>query len=335
MSTVIDRLAKLENKLDVFSNDLQVLQTLHDIEDPQAQLNKIRYISEGVLHMLCTKHDVSWGKAEPTLERMIGPLRAAKILPAPIASHLRSIQSTTSPGSHYQKDRLNDTHSHIALLALVEVLDWYIQTNGEILSKSGSEDPKTQSKSRKPLLMATIVFAILLGAVGLLYDATPANHPQEQQERVNRVVKEFRENFSKRHFKMTQFVTLFQAKKGLEDTKLDKELEEYRTVLAEYNNVRGIYRLDIEDLFGRELYLWEREIHTELFYAGRNLECLINKKGDMAKIISQSQHHLQQANQSYQTFNRLVSGIMKGNVDWPIEETRTKQAMDPLLENPC
>ena len=66
MERLVDRLEHLETKLADFSKDLKVLQQLHQIQDPQAQLNKIRYISEGILQLLCKRHNVGWGKSEPT-----------------------------------------------------------------------------------------------------------------------------------------------------------------------------------------------------------------------------------------------------------------------------
>lgn len=105
--------------------DIQVLKQLIEVDVPSA-LNKTRYITERLLHELCERESVAWGDKEPTLERMIGPLVSKNKLPKNIAVHIRTIQSYTSPGSHYQKSALSETHSVIALQALVEVLEWFL-----------------------------------------------------------------------------------------------------------------------------------------------------------------------------------------------------------------
>jgi hypothetical protein len=87
-------------------------------------LNKIRYLTERILVLLCKRYEIAWGQAEPTLERMIGPLVAGNIVPKNTAIHLRTIQSNASPGSHYQESPLSRSHLNIASQALVEVLEW-------------------------------------------------------------------------------------------------------------------------------------------------------------------------------------------------------------------
>jgi len=57
---------------------------------------------------------VGWGKAEPTLENMLGPLVAHGVIPRNIAVHLRTIQANASPGSHFQTDPLSDAHTYAA-----------------------------------------------------------------------------------------------------------------------------------------------------------------------------------------------------------------------------
>ncbi len=62
------------------------------------------------------------------LERMIGPLVAARHVPKDVAIHVRTIQANTSPGSHFQESALSDSHADIALTALKEFLLWYQNT---------------------------------------------------------------------------------------------------------------------------------------------------------------------------------------------------------------
>jgi CHASE2 domain-containing sensor protein len=112
-------------RLTSFRDDLQALEQLAPLDAPGA-LNKVRYITEKVLHQLCLARNVSWGQAEPTLERMIGPLVAAGWVPKNMAAHVRTIQAYSSPGSHYQESPLSQAHVRIAQEALVELLDWYV-----------------------------------------------------------------------------------------------------------------------------------------------------------------------------------------------------------------
>jgi hypothetical protein len=119
-----DRLRDLGEKLPSFRDDLRSLETLLGVDVPSA-LNKVRYITEKALHGLCAAKGVSWGQAEPTLERMVGPLLAAGFIPKDVAVHVRTVQANASPGSHYQQSPLSEAHARIAHAALVEFLDWY------------------------------------------------------------------------------------------------------------------------------------------------------------------------------------------------------------------
>lgn len=123
MPDIEERIRLLEEHVDSYRDDLRVLRTLVE-HDHSSALNKIRYITEKVLHQLCTDHDVSWGKTHPTLERMLGPLVANDVIPRNIAIHVRTIQTNASPGSHYQESALTSTHVHIAQVALVDFLEW-------------------------------------------------------------------------------------------------------------------------------------------------------------------------------------------------------------------
>jgi hypothetical protein len=106
------------------ADDLDSLEKLLDLDVPSS-LNKIRFITEKTLQALCRKHGVAWGQAEPTLERMVGPLVSSDVIPRNIAIHVRTIQANTSPGSHYQESPLSTSHAAIAQNALIEFLDWY------------------------------------------------------------------------------------------------------------------------------------------------------------------------------------------------------------------
>src|SRR5262245_52683224 len=102
MNSPQPKLEELRTILMDFSEDLDSLASLLSVDVPSS-LNKIRFISEKALHMLCSAKSVSWGDAEPTLERMLGPLVAKGCIPKSVAIHLRTIQTNTSPGSHYQE----------------------------------------------------------------------------------------------------------------------------------------------------------------------------------------------------------------------------------------
>ncbi|MFC1853725.1 adenylate/guanylate cyclase domain-containing protein, partial [candidate division CSSED10-310 bacterium] len=119
-----NRLQEIARKLSDLAQELSVLMQLIETDVPSS-LNKMRFITEKVLHSLCKINDVSWGKAEPTLERMIGPLVSKEIIPKGAAIHIRTVQTNTSPGSHYQESPLSQAHVLIAYSALIEFLEWY------------------------------------------------------------------------------------------------------------------------------------------------------------------------------------------------------------------
>jgi hypothetical protein len=122
------RLHELQARLPSLAEDLGELGNLEGISITGA-MNKTRIITEKVLHRLCTCKNVSWGQAEPTLERMIGPLVSSGCIPKNVAIHVRTIQGYSSPGSHYQESALTGRHLDIAVQALIEFLDWVPETD--------------------------------------------------------------------------------------------------------------------------------------------------------------------------------------------------------------
>jgi hypothetical protein len=121
------RLRRLRERLPDFLGDLEVLDELLNT-DVASSLNKARFIVEKALHQLCLRAAISWGSAEPTLERLKGPLVARGCVPKNIAIHLDTIQRNASPGSHYQESPLSSAHVMVALTALVAFLEWYADT---------------------------------------------------------------------------------------------------------------------------------------------------------------------------------------------------------------
>ena len=117
------RMEILKEALPQLYEDLCALESLLRLDTPSS-LNKIRFITEKVLHNICTNKNVSWGQGEPTLERMIGPLLTAGYIPKNIAIYVRTIQTTASPGSHYQESALSGSHVSIAVSALMAFLEW-------------------------------------------------------------------------------------------------------------------------------------------------------------------------------------------------------------------
>jgi hypothetical protein len=122
-ATETDRLHALRKRLSSVAGDLQSLETLMPVDIPSS-LNKMRFITEKVLHELCVRKNVGWGQAEPTLERMIGPLLAGGFIPKNVVIYVRIIQVNVSPGSHYQESALSQANVKIARDALVEFLEW-------------------------------------------------------------------------------------------------------------------------------------------------------------------------------------------------------------------
>jgi CHASE2 domain-containing sensor protein len=133
------KLLVIQQLLPDLADDLQALQHLPSDDVPSA-LNKIRFITERIVHGVCLEEKVTWGDAEPTLERMLGPVTAKGLLPKNVAIHVRTIQANTSPGSHYQPVPLSESHLAIAKRALIEVLGWYASVSKSRLAKDGARN---------------------------------------------------------------------------------------------------------------------------------------------------------------------------------------------------
>lgn len=166
---VTERLTRLERATDQLASDLRTLRQLA-IQDHASALNKIRYLTEKVLHRLCSEHHVSWGEREPTLENMIGPLVAHGVVPRNVALHVRTIQSNASPGSHYQAQPLSVAHVEIATLALIEFLEWALEQPQEETPAAQERAAATPPRARRtrwivPSAAALIVVAAVLFTV--------------------------------------------------------------------------------------------------------------------------------------------------------------------------
>jgi CheY-like chemotaxis protein len=124
MSDIRQRLQAQGARLPELTEDLRALDRLFDT-DVQSALNKVRVVAVKVLYRLCTAHGVSWGSAEPTLERMLGPLVSSGVLPKHVAVHVRTVQAHANFGSHFQESPPSPAHLSIAVNALAEFLTWY------------------------------------------------------------------------------------------------------------------------------------------------------------------------------------------------------------------
>ena len=126
----------------------------------------MRYVTEKVLHRLCSSHGVTWGKGEPTLERMIGPLLAQGVIPKNIGIHVRTIQTNASPGSHYQESSLSSAHVQVAQIALLDFLEWFYvqQEHGELpaLPQQTAPSPATPAVRRTRAGAIALTLGILL-----------------------------------------------------------------------------------------------------------------------------------------------------------------------------
>lgn len=188
---------QLKHKVSDLSDDLDALEVLLKVDIPSS-LNKIRFITEKILQRICKNHAVSWGQAEPTLERMIGPLIAADCIPKSIALYVRTIQTNTSPGSHYQDVPLSDSHVAIAQNALVEFLQWhYEQAEGKPTPSAPKEPPVgARRTSWRPSRLAAAAAFCLVG-VGLAafliwnrrHEITPAGKREPEPAKPEVLVK--------------------------------------------------------------------------------------------------------------------------------------------------
>jgi tetratricopeptide (TPR) repeat protein len=127
VTPVEERLASLEQRLGLLTDDLRRLRRLATDIDVASALNKARSVTEKVALALCERHKVTWGSAEPTLERIVGPLVAAEAIPKDIAAHVRTIQLYGNMGSH--ANTVSEAHLTLALVALVEFLEWFHSLN--------------------------------------------------------------------------------------------------------------------------------------------------------------------------------------------------------------
>jgi hypothetical protein len=178
MNPALSKLDDLQKRIPELAEDLRTLKTLIGVDVPSA-LNKIRFITEKVLRGLCEQSGISWGDAEPTLERMIGPLASAGCIPKNVALHVRTIQGNTSPGSHFQESALTPAHVTIALNALFEFLDWrYPETTFEPVNastkaprKHGSGATFSSTTRRRWLRLAAIGagFVVVVAAAVILW----------------------------------------------------------------------------------------------------------------------------------------------------------------------
>ena len=174
MEPLDKRIEHIEETVNEMRSELRTLRVLMQTDHPSA-LNKIRFITEKILSQMCKDHAVTWGKAEPTLENMIGPLVAAGCIPKDIAIFVRNIQSNTSPGSHFQESPLSAPHVQIAQMALVEFLEWYYGRRDPSLSTHGRQIIQADANTKKRpawLIPAAAVAAIVLVA-GLAYALWP------------------------------------------------------------------------------------------------------------------------------------------------------------------
>jgi hypothetical protein len=186
MSLLRSGIQQLKHKVQDLTGDLEALEALLEVDIPSS-LNKIRFITEKVLQALCKSKGVSWGQAEPTLERMIGPLVAANCVPKSIAVHVRTIQMNTSPGSHYQESALSQSHVAIAQNALLEFLEWYCRESAGCTGHSGPQKPAARSRGPSPRMlwvMTTVALCVACAGLGLgvFLLSRPAENPREQHQ---------------------------------------------------------------------------------------------------------------------------------------------------------
>jgi len=170
LSNTDQRIQRLEEQVAYLSADLATLRALVDQDDHSA-LNKMRYITEKVLHALCADHGITWGKGEPTLERMIGPLLARGVIPRSIGIHVRTIQTNASPGSHFQESSLTATHVQVAQIALLDFLEWYYvhQEHGELPTLPQPSTPGPAAPVARKVGAGRIALALGLLLVTVLF----------------------------------------------------------------------------------------------------------------------------------------------------------------------
>lgn len=156
-------LTGLRGKLPDLDDDLRLLADLYEQSGASARestLAKARTIVDKVLKALCEKHDVSWGKQNPTIENMIGPLVAAKVIPGLIAAHVRTVQSYGNLAAH--GEAVTAEHVELGVKALVAFLQWHAGDAPE----TPVPLPRATVRSRRvPIALAAS--AVLAGTIGV------------------------------------------------------------------------------------------------------------------------------------------------------------------------
>ena len=327
----------IEQNLNGFEREIKELQKLLELQDTNAVLGKIRYIAEGVLLSLCIENNVPLGKKKPTLERMKGPLNQHGIIPKHIQPYVETIQHNANPGAHFQKEeeKLTITHTILSQIALVSLLEWYIHDvqGTQISSDTTQEKQEMVGKSASLKLLFGGIF-LLLCVVYAFWGNQQRTFPDGKREGASVTLQDFRQNLSKRYYKMIQITQLLSSVSERE--LLEEKWQEYRQILEQYNVARNIYNTDILYFLGREMYLWEREIHFELLYAGTNLECLYRGGSkNRKKLLQNTEKHLGEAFGEHQKFTVLALELISGEHEYPLEVQRQKDPLDQALANPC
>lgn len=167
---IVSRIEQLAGRNAELATDLRKIEQLAPL-DVQSSLNLIRRICEAHLLALCKRTETSWGDAQPTLERMIGPLIAKKHVPSGIAAHVRTVQAITSPASHHQADEFGGDHLDVAVRALLNVL----QSASSLVSGTA---PPLRDRRRAPWIAASVL-CVGAGAAIAVFALRSGSRPAE------------------------------------------------------------------------------------------------------------------------------------------------------------
>jgi anti-sigma regulatory factor (Ser/Thr protein kinase) len=98
--------------------------------DPELSVQRIRRVCEEVLIRTCRDQGIGEDRItrRPTLERMKGPLVAARIIDRVLAAHIDTIISFGNLASHADSGKLSQVEFVAAYDALLMVVDWYFST---------------------------------------------------------------------------------------------------------------------------------------------------------------------------------------------------------------
>lgn len=119
------QLQVLKSRLPSYRPDLASLERA--LRDPSVSfaMGEIRRIAERVLRELPGRKPEEGDRSSLMLDDLIRQAMESDLITVGVEVYLRTIQGNANPGCHWQEKSLERSHVQIALIALVETLEWF------------------------------------------------------------------------------------------------------------------------------------------------------------------------------------------------------------------